>query len=277
MTIRTAEAADERPHPQLKYQVSVRTLCEFTAKQGDLDMRYMLSPSAEEGVTAHRVIGAHRGADYETEVTLAADYAMLHVRGRADGYDPHAHQLEEFKTYRGDIDRIPANHCALHWARRIYGWLLCRARGCSEIRLALVYFDIATEEETRLVEVHSARALQEHFAEHCQRFLDWAESETCHRLSRDQALQALRFPYATFHAGQRQLAEAVYRSVRAGRSLLAQAPTGSGKTMGTLFPALKAMPPARLDKLFYLVAKTSGRRLALDALRGLKTPRASAA
>jgi DNA excision repair protein ERCC-2 len=273
--IRPVDAAADRPHPQLKYEMAVRALCEFTAKQGDLDIRFTPSPSAEEGVAGHRVIGARRGAGYETEVTLAADYGLLHVRGRADGYDPHAHQLEEFKTYRSDINRIPANYRALHWAQlRIYGWLLCRARGCSEIRLALVYFDIATEEETVLVEVQSARALQEHFAEHCQRFLDWAESEASHRASRNQALQALRFPYATFHAGQRQLAEAVYRSILGGRSLLAQAPTGSGKTIGTLFPALKAMPSAQLDKLFYLVAKTSGRRLALDALRGLKAPRA---
>ena len=274
----TVDAADARPDPQLKYVVAVRALCEFTAKHGDLDMRFTPSPSAEEGVAGHRFLGARRGVDYETEVTLAADYGLLHVRGRADGYDPRAHQLEEFKTYRGDIDRIPANHRALHWAQlRIYGWLLCRARRCGEIRLALVYFDIATKEETVLVELQSARALQEHFAQHCQRFLDWAESEASHRLARDQALRALRFPHTALHAGQRQLAEAVYRNVLQGRSLLAQAPTGSGKTIGTLFPALKAMPAARLDKLFYLVAKTSGRRLALDALRGFRARRGSSA
>ena len=266
-----AAAANVRNAPPPQCEVAVRVLCEFTAKQGDLDMRFTPSPSAEEGVAGHRVIGARRGPNYERELTLAADHGLLHVRGRADGYDPQANQLEEFKTYRGDINRIPANHRALHWAQlRIYGWLFCKARGCSDIRLALVYFNIASEEETVLVEVHSARALEQHFVEHCQRFLDWAESEAIHRLARDRALGALRFPFTDFHAGQRQLAEAVYRSVRRGCALLAQAPTGSGKTMGTLFPALKAMPPARLDKLFYLVAKTSGRRLALDALRRLK-------
>jgi DNA excision repair protein ERCC-2 len=263
--------------PLLKYAVAVRALCDFTAKRGDLDMRFTPSPSAAEGVAGHRVLAARRGPHYESELTLAADYGMLHVRGRADGYDPHAHQLEEFKTYRGDINRIPANHRALHWAQlRIYGWLLCSARACDHVRLALVYFDIATGEETSFVEAHSARSLREHFVEHCERFIDWAQSEAAHRLSRDQALQALRFPYGTFHAGQRQLAEAVYRTARAGRSLLAQAPTGSGKTLGTLFPALKAMPPARLDKLFYLVAKTSGRRLALQALRALQPSGAAA-
>jgi DNA excision repair protein ERCC-2 len=257
--------------PQSKYVVAVRMLCEFTAKKGDLDLRFTPSPSAQEGIAGHRTIAARRGQSYQSEITLAADYATLRIRGRADGYDPQANQLEEYKTYRGDLSRMPANHRALHWAQlRIYGWLLCQERGLSHLRLALVYFDVATEKETLLAEVQSARALELHFAQHCQRFLAWSESESIHRRSRDCALGALRFPYDNFYCGQRQLAAAVYRSVRSGRHLLAQAPTGIGKTIGTLFPALKAMPATRLDKVFYLVAKTSGRAQALDALRRLK-------
>jgi DNA excision repair protein ERCC-2 len=271
-----APEVDSHSAPRSKYEVAVRVLCEFTSKQGDLDTRFTPSPSAQEGVAGHRIVASRRGEGYETEVMVAADYGTLHVRGRADGYDPHANRLEEFKTYRGDLSRMPANHRALHWAQlRIYGWLFCQARGLSEISLALVYFELASEEETSLVEVQSARALEQHFVDHCQRFLDWAESESAHRRSRDRALGALRFPYDKFHAGQRQLAEAVYCNVRDGRSLLAQAPTGIGKTIGTLFPALKAMPAARLDKVFYLVAKTSGRVLALAALSRIKASAAN--
>jgi DNA excision repair protein ERCC-2 len=268
-----ADAAEAQSalDPRLKYEVGVRVLCEFTAKQGDLDLRFTPSPSAQEGVAGHRIVASRRAQGYQSEITLAADYGTLHIRGRADGYDPLANQLEEYKTYRGDLTRMPANHRALHWAQlRIYGWLLCQARGLSQVRLALVYFNIATEQETVLAELQTARALQQHFAEHCQRFLDWSESEATHRRSRDLALGSLRFPHDDFYAGQRQLAEAVYRNVRSGRRLLAQAPTGIGKTIGTLFAALKAMPARRLDKIFYLVAKTSGRASALDALRRLR-------
>jgi DNA excision repair protein ERCC-2 len=100
--------------------------------------------------------------------------------------------------------------------------------------------------------------------------MSWAESESAHRQLRDGALQELRFPYPDFHAGQRDLARAVYRRVRTGGALLAQAPTGIGKTAGTLFPALKAMAAGQVDKVFYLVAKTSGRQMALDALRRMQ-------
>ena len=252
----------------VKYEVAVRTLCEFTAKRGSLDMRFTPSPSALEGVAGHRVIASRRGTSYLTELTLKADHGSLHVRGRADGYDPEANRLEEFKTYRGELGRIPENHRALHWAQlRLYGWLLCRERGLESLTLALVYFDVTSERETVFDEVRSAAELEQHFTEHCARFVSWAESETAHRVSRDAALRTLRFPHAEFHSGQRELAQNIYRRVRGGGAVLAQAPTGIGKTVGTLFPALKGMEAGKVDKVFYLVAKTSGRQLALDALR----------
>jgi DNA excision repair protein ERCC-2 len=255
----------------VRYEVAVRTLCEFTAKRGNLDMRFTPSPSAMEGIAGHRVIASRRSSSFQTELTLEGDYGSLHVRGRADGYDPEENRLEEFKTYRGDLGRMPENHKALHWAQlRIYGWLMCRQKGNSSVKLALVYFDIASGSETVFCEVQAAAHLEQHFMAQCQQFMSWAESESAHRQLRDAVLHELRFPYPQFHAGQRELAQTVYRRVRTGGALLAQAPTGIGKTVGTLFPALKAMANGGMDKVFYLVAKTSGRQLALDALRRLQ-------
>jgi len=257
--------------PAAKFTVAVRVLCEFTAKRGDLDLRFTPAPSAEEGVAGHRIIAARRGPLYLKELTLAGDHGRLQVRGRADGFDPNLNQLEEFKTYRGELERMPANHRAAHWAQlRIYGGLLCRQRRLPRVRLALVYFNVASAEETVLVVEESAVALEQHFIEHCERFVNWAESESAHRRARDQALAALRFPYGGFQGSQRELAEAVFRAVRGGRSLLAQAPTGIGKTIGSLFPMLKAGAAQGVDKIFFLAAKTPGRRLALDACAVLR-------
>jgi DNA excision repair protein ERCC-2 len=254
----------------LTYEVAVRTLCEFTAKRGNLDMRFTPSPSAIEGMAGHRTIASRRGTSFQTELTLAGEFGLLRVRGRADGYDPDQNRLEEFKTYRGDLNRMPENHRALHWAQlRIYGWLLCKQKNLARVKLALVYFDVGSERETVLEEEETADALEQHFAGHCEVFVSWAELETAHRQLRDEALRDLQFPFADFHGGQRELSRAVYKRIRTGGALLAQAPTGIGKTVGTLFPALKALGSraAPLDKVFYLVAKTSQRKLALDALR----------
>jgi len=253
------------------YVVAVRELCDFTAKQGDLDIRFTPSPSAVEGMEGHITVASNRREGYQTEITLSGDFESLHVRGRADGYDPELGQLEEFKTHCGDWSRIPANHRHRHWAQlKIYGWLFCRERGVATIRLALVYFDIVSERETLLSETCSAEALREHFEAHCRRFIHWAQLEVAHREARDRSLRALTFPHPEFHTGQRELAEAVFRAAKNGRCLLAQAPTGSGKTLGTVFPLLKAMPTERLDKIFFLVAKTPGRDLALGALQCLQ-------
>lgn len=252
------------------YSVAVRALCEFTAKAGDLDLRFTPSPSAQQGIAGHGLVASRRGEGYEQEIALEGNYRHLKVRGRADGYDPVRNQLEEVKTFRGDLALMPANHRALHWAQmKIYGWLLCQSWNLSEVRLALVYFDIVSQRETVLSEVFSAVALQDFFARQCERFIDWADQELAHRADRDHALTALGFPYPSFRTGQRPLAEAVYKAVGTGRCLMLQAPTGIGKTLGTLFPMLKALPTQNLDKLFFLAAKTPGRRLALQGLESL--------
>ena len=259
-----------------RYTVAVRSLCEFTAKQGDLDLRFTPSPTAQEGIAGHKLVTSRRAPGYQSEVSLAGQYGALHVRGRADGYDPDANRIEEIKTFRGDLTRMPENHRQLHWAQaKIYAWLLCVLHDLPEIHVALVYFDIGNQDETVIDRLYAAPELEAFFNLHCSRFLQWAEQEMLHRTARDAALTALEFPHADFRSGQRALAEAVYRAACSARCLMAQAPTGIGKTIATIFPALKAMPGQSQDKLFFLTAKTSGRRVALDCLGriGAATPR----
>ena len=254
----------------MSYSIAVRALCEFTAKSGDLDLRFTPSPTALEGIVGHRTVASRRSEGYQSEVALEGVYQALTVKGRADGYDPGQNCLEEVKTYRGDLSKQPANHRALHWAQaKIYGWLMCHRLNLPQINVALVYFDIVSENETCLVEACSASELQAFFELHCARFLHWAELEMAHRQRRNLATQRLAFPHADFRPGQRHLAESVFKAVSTGRCLMAQAPTGIGKTLGTLFPMLKAMQAQQLDKVFFLTAKTPGRKLALDAAQVL--------
>ncbi|MES3020061.1 MAG: ATP-dependent DNA helicase [Pseudomonadota bacterium] len=251
----------------MSYVVAVRALCEFTAREGDLDLRFTPSPSARDGMAGHALVAGRRGPGYESEVSLSAEHGALRVRGRADGYDPARNLLEEVKTHRGDLAAMPANQRQLHWAQvRVYGHLLCLARGLAEVELALVYFELGSETETVLRETWRADALAALFAHQCERFMAWAGHEAQHRAARDAALAALEFPHAAFKPGQRALAETIFKANSAGRCVLAQAPTGIGKTVGALFPTLKAAPRHGLDKVFFLAAKTPGRQLALDAL-----------
>ncbi|TDN69428.1 ATP-dependent DNA helicase [Paraburkholderia sp. BL10I2N1] len=255
----------------MTYIVAVRALCEFAAKRGDLDLRFTPAPTGQEGIAGHATVSGRRASGYEAEITLTGVHRGLTVRGRADGYDPALNRLEEIKTYRGELDSMPANHRALHWAQaRVYGHLLCQQRGLAELFVALVYFDIVSQKETLLTETHTAASLEAFFVDQCERFSDWAMREESHRNARNAALAALPFPYSAFRSGQRELAVSVYRAARDGRCLMAQAPTGIGKTLGTIFPLLKACAGDQLDRVFFLTAKTPGRALALDAVATLR-------
>ncbi len=256
------------------YRVAVRALCDFTAREGDLDHRFTPAPSAREGIEGHTLVASRRGADYLAEMPLSGVFESLTVTGRADGFDPTRNRLEEVKTHRGSLERMADNQRALHWAQvKVYGALLCAERHLEQITLTLVYLDITSGKETLLSQDASAAELQAFFATQCQRFLAWAQQEAGHRQRRDSSLQTLRFPHATFRPGQRELAEDVYKATSTGRCLLAQAPTGIGKTIATLFPMLSAMPRQQLDRIAFLTMKTPGRRLALDALATLRAGR----
>lgn len=253
------------------YSVSVRSLCEFTAKRGDLDRRFTPSATALEGQAGQMAMLARRSPGYETELPLQAQCGQLLVRGRADGYEADVNRLEEIKTLRGPVEAVPDNRRALHWAQlRTYGALIAADRGLAELELALVYVDADTQNETVLRETATAAALQADFEARCGQFEAWARQEAAHRAARDAALSTLPFPMGEFRPGQRALAETVYRAAASGRCLLAQAPTGIGKTIGTLYPLLRAMPSQGLDKIGYMTCKGTGRITALDALQTLR-------
>lgn len=248
--------------------VSVRHLCEFGAKAGDLDLRFTPAPSAQQGREGHVLVANRRGPDHEAEVKLSGTYQELKVSGRADGYDAARNELEEVKTFRGSVDAIAPNHRQLHWAQlKVYGWLMCESRGLDHLTLTLVYFDVVEQTEHPLSEVFTAADLGVFFESLCARYLGWARREAAHRRCRDAALQILQFPQLPFRPGQRELASGVYRACVQSKTLLVQAPTGIGKTIGTVFPALRAMPERGTDKLFFLTAKTPGRQVALQALQ----------
>ena len=253
-------------------KVAVRTLCEFAARHGDLDFRYTPAPTSEEGIAGHQAIQSKRGYGYKSEYSLTGKCMEIELSGRADGYNPHKNRLEEIKTHRGDVSRIRPHQRALHRAQlRAYGALLCRQENRKSVELALVYYDTGRDKETVLTETARADELWQELETLCDRYQAWAEQEEHHRDQRDALLATLTFPFPDFRPRQRQLAETVYKnSVKAG-TLLLEAPTGLGKTLGTLFPALMAMPAAKQDRLFYLTCRNTARQLALDAVDKLRT------
>src|SRR5690606_7963550 len=150
-------------------------------------------------------------------------------------------RLEEIKTHRGKVERIADNQRRLHWAQvKVYGWLLCASRQLPEIELAVVYYNINTQKETACREQFQTGELTDFFEPQCERSLDATQQEFENSQARDASLEQLELLWPSVRTGQRQQAADVYRDTRDGKTVLAQPTTGIGKTLGTLFPQLKA-------------------------------------
>ncbi len=257
------------------HKVSVRTLCEFAARKGDLDLRYTPAPSSEEGIAGHGAVQSRRGPRYQSEKPLTGQCGSLLVSGRADGWDSIKGRLEEIKTHRGDLSRVREAQRHLHRAQlRVYGALLCREEKRKDIELALIYYDVGKDKETPIIETATAETLWQELEQFCALYAGWAEQEQDHERARNQSLTELTFPFPDFRPQQRALSETVYVNSVRNQSLLLEAPTGLGKTMGTLFPALKAMPVAKQDRLFYLTSRNTARQVAIEAVQALSSAQA---
>lgn len=258
--------------------VSVKTLAEFAAKSGSLDRRFTPSPTAQEGIAGHQEVVLRRPPHYQKEMSLTIQYEGLLIRGRADGYDSEARCLEEIKTFYGDFEKLPDNHRQLHWAQaRLYGWMYCRQYQRNDITLALIYFDLHNQREYRVEEHFTLPELVAYGEDLAEVYWQWQQQINARQQQLSQWIDELAFPYGSFRSAQRQMAESVYKAAATGRVLLAEAPTGTGKTLASIFPAIKAFNKTPVDKIFYLTAKTTGKQLALENLQliasdGIDTP-----
>lgn len=254
-------------------RISVRSLCEFTARTGDIDLRYTPAPTALEGIEGHQRLQRKRPKSYSAEYPLEIELEGLLLRGRADGVDISNRLVEEIKTHRGDLERQSAGQRVLHWAQlRAYAAILCQQQDWDSINLRLSYLEIASDEVTELTETANAIELFAELKAQVGHYLEWHRKLHSARSERNQALEQLDFPYPEFRKGQRDLAESVYKAVRTERQLLLEAPTGSGKTLGTLFPALRALATGNLDKLFYLTTRNTARAVGLQGIAQLREP-----
>ena len=255
--------------------IAVRTLAEHVLRSGDLRVGFFSAARAQAGIAGHRKIQDARPAAYRAEVPVAGrvetERFVLHIAGRIDGVWPRGDDLvvEEIKTTTGSLEAEADN--PVHWGQaRIYAHLLAVARNLEAVTVQLTCYHLDSGEILEIPRRLPADELKSFFDAVVGRYLQWAATVIDWRTLRTESLRGLAFPFPRYRPGQREMAVAVYRSVRDGGPLLVQAPTGIGKTMAVWFPALKAMGEGLIDRIFYLTARTTGRLVAQDALVHLR-------
>lgn len=263
-------------------RVSVRNLVEFIMRSGDIDNRTSGSMEKEAmlmGGRLHRKIQRSMGADYHAEVPLKTviqcEGFRLQVEGRADGIiiqeedGKRETTIDEIKGVLRDLEHI-TEPVQVHLAQaKCYAHIYASRNGQKQIKVQMTYCHLDTEEIKRFVTEYTAEELEEWFNELIRRYEKWARFQIEWEITRNASIKKTEFPFA-YRPGQRDVAAAVYRTILRRKKLFIQAPTGVGKTISTVFPAVKAVGEGLGDKIFYLTAKTITRTVAEQAFRTMK-------
>lgn len=259
-------------------QIAVRSLVEYVCRSGSLGGGDFVSANrALEGTYAHRKIQKSRPAEYQAEVPityrLETTYFYLEISGRIDGvyHTPAQVLLEEIKTTTGNPEMLIASENPVHWGQlKTYAYFYALEHTLNELDAQVVYYQLDTGVIRESRKHFTLPELTEFFQDLLARYLVWANMLEAWYQVRDPSIRALEFPFPDYRAGQRLMAVEVYRTIKQHGQLLVQAPTGIGKTMAALFPAIKAIGEGQTEKIFYLTARTTGQIAAEQALNHLR-------
>jgi len=249
-------------------KLGIRQLVEFTCRSGDLGYDGGPSPSALEGIQTHQKIQKrYRNAAFaEKAVKLETTIDELDLLF-ADETPP---RVEEIKTVYSFMSDFTDDYDEPHWAQvKCYAVAYALEQQLDAIAVSLNYVNLFNQQEHRQTRTFQRAELEDFLEEVLRRYIDWYRLVSQHRDRLVSSANTLAFPFDDFRAQQHRFAASVYRSIKQNISLLAEAPTGSGKTISTLFPSVKAIGEDIADQIIYLSAKTSGQNEALKAIEAM--------
>jgi DNA excision repair protein ERCC-2 len=257
-------------------KVGIRELVEFCWRDGDLGYDNEPGIRALDGLHTHQKIQQRYAAVAAAEVTLKrvtrVDDVEIELGGRIDLLfaSETPVRIEEIKTVYAQASANADD--AVHWAQlQCYGACYAAEHQLDEVMLSLNFVTLFAQREKRHTRVYTSTDLDDFLQQTLRRYLDWYRLVAAHREHSRKQAQALVFPFEQFRAQQRGFAAEVYRAIQQQQRLVVEAPTGSGKTISTLFPALKAIGEDQCDQVVYVSAKVSGQAQAVTAIELMQT------
>ena len=259
-------------------QIGVRQLVEFLFKSGDLNVATGSDNSLQAGSRIHRKIQKSWPDTYQAEVALSTtlDYFddQYVISGRADGIDTATATplIEEIKTSDLLFADLATGTLNLYWAQaKVYAYMYLVDNPADNITLQLTYVQTPKEVTTVTQQQFTHEEINQFFTDLVAEYQKWLKLRRELNTHRVRSAQELVFPFDRYRKGQRELAVSTYKSILLATPLLIEAPTGTGKTMSTLFPAVKSMGEELISRIFYLTAKQSTRRVAEQAIQLMST------
>lgn len=261
-----------------RIKISVRNLVEFILRSGDLDVRKGTSAdrkAMEKGSRIHRKIQKQMGHGYQAEVALSFlkdyDEFQIQIDGRADGIlqwkEPVV--IDEIKGVYRDLSFLE-EPVEVHLAQaKCYAYIYGKKNKKERMGVQMTYCNLDTEEIRRFYQEYSVEKLEEWFEWLMDEYYQWELWRYGWGRKRNASMEGMEFPFP-YREGQREVVTGVYRTLLRKKQLFLQAPTGVGKTMSTVFPAVRGLGEGLADKVFYLTARTVTGSVAKDAFLILK-------
>ncbi|WP_411344147.1 ATP-dependent DNA helicase [Paenibacillus sp. WLX1005] len=254
-------------------EIPVRPLVEYVYRTGSIESGFRVAQSMQEGTRIHKQIQEGYDEHGEKEVHLKIEIPfrdlLFRIEGRCDGMwtdEAGLLTVDEIKSTSISAEDIGDGR-EVHWAQaQMYGHILAEQRELEQVRVQLTYVHKSSGRETKLERIRTRQELKDFAMDTIARYAPYAEMLAEHRRRRNESIEGLPFPFSGYRSGQRQFAGAVYKTVGEKVNLFAEAPTGTGKTISTLFPVIKSIGNERAERLMYVTAKTVTRANAEDAL-----------
>ncbi|NLK64441.1 MAG: ATP-dependent DNA helicase [Tissierellia bacterium] len=256
-----------------KIKLSVRELVEFVYKSGDISAKNLSVDRAMEGIKAHKILQSQMGDNYQKEFYLKNEFILnditFFIEGRADGIliEEDEITIDEIKSTYTDLSLIDDEYNTAHTAQaKCYAYMYGLLNNLDKLNVQLRYYNLDTKETKTIKQSFTIKRLETFFYTLLETYIDWAETIISLRKERDRTIEEINFPFENYRKGQRDFSVAVYRTIESGKKLFAQAPTGVGKTVSVLFPAIKSMYEKN-SKIFYLTAKSSTKTIAFNTVK----------
>lgn len=250
-------------------QISVGDLIHYLYRGGDLDARYTSRNRALQGTKAHQVVQRSMDEEYASEVKISylyqEDTLEVLLTGRIDGI--FMQTIDEIKSTLRPLESLSKDDYPLHWLQgELYAFMYAKENNLKEMTVQLTYVSVEDYSVKRFDRSYDYESLKAIFDRVMGDYLEFAHRIDDWKKISSESLEVLNFPFDGYRNGQRDLAVCTYKTIKENKKAFIQAPTGIGKTVSTLFPALKAMGQGHLDKIFYLTAKTITRSVAEETL-----------
>jgi DNA excision repair protein ERCC-2 len=258
--------------------ISVRNLVEFLLRRGDLAHVFDLSQrNLLAGIRGQQKIQKTRPENYNEEVSVGCriedEDFILDIQGRIDGVYELDDKivLEEIKTTTQDLEEFIAEEEYLHWAQlKTYAAIYATELKLPSITGQLTYLQVATGELKSLFKEFDSAELNLFLLDLTSQYLSWMRKVQAWQQERDHAISTADFPYPDLRKGQQRMIEEVSETISSQGQLIIQAPTGTGKTVAVLYPAIRSLAEGHIQKIFYLTARGTGRVIAERTLEELK-------